>query len=267
MDETEPYVDIHCHLLPDIDEGSKSWDESLAMARMAVAEGTSTVICTPHQLGSYAHNDVQTVRARTDELQRLLQQHQVPLLVLPGAEVRLELNLIEQILNGQVLTLADRGQHVLVELPHETYIPLGGVLKLLDQHGLTGILAHPERNQGLLRQYREIQSLVGQGCLMQVTADSILGMFGPRCQRCVEQMLIDGTVHFVATDARGAQSRRPLLRRAFELVCELCGIDMAVELFCRNPAFVAAGEDIPLRPPKQRRRIFLRSWFGRRQAG
>jgi protein-tyrosine phosphatase len=267
MDETEPYVDIHCHLLPDIDGGSKSWDESLAMARMAVAEGTSTVICTPHQLGTYAHNNVHTVRARTSELQKLLQQQQVPLLVRPGAEVRLELNLIEQLLSGQVLTLADRNQHVLLELPHETYVPLGGVLKLLDKHGLTGILAHPERNQGLLRQYREIHALVRQGCLMQVTADSFLGMFGTRCQRYVEQMLVDGSVHFVATDARGAQSRRPLLRRAFEIVGEICGIDTAVELFCRNPACVDAGEPVPVRTPKPRHRIFLQSWLRRRQAG
>jgi protein-tyrosine phosphatase len=267
MDETEPYVDIHCHLLPDIDDGSKSWDESLAMARMAVAEGTASVICTPHQLGSYAHNDGRTIRSRTGELQKLLQQQGVPLQVLPGAEVRLEASMIAQISCGQVLTLANRGRHVLIDLPHATYVPLAGVLQSLAEHGLTGILAHPERNQGLRRQRREIRSLVSQGCLMQVTADSLLGMFGPRCQRCAEQMLVDGTVHFVATDARGAKSRRPLLRRAFELVCELVGIDAAVELFCRNPACVVAGEDVPVRPPKPRRRIFLPNWFGRRRAG
>jgi protein-tyrosine phosphatase len=267
MDETEPYVDIHCHLLPDIDEGSNSWDESLAMARMAVAEGTSTVICTPHQLGSYAHNDAQAVRDRTGEMQKLLQQQRVSLRVLPGAEVRLDAELVAQVSSGQVLTLADQGKHVLIELPHETYEPFAGVIRSLKRMGLTGILAHPERNQGLLRQPQEIQALVSQGCLMQVTADSVLGMFGPRCQRFVEQMLIDGTVHFVATDARGAQSRRPLLRRAFELVSELAGINTAVEIFCRNPACVAAGDKVPVRPPKPARRVFPRSWFRRRRAG
>lgn len=267
MDETEPFVDIHCHLLPDIDEGSISWDESLAMARMAVAEGTSTVICTPHQLGSYAHNDVQTVRARTGALQKVLKQQQVPLRVLPGAEVRLESNLIVDLLRGQVLTLADHGNHLLVELPHETYVPLEGMIESLGQQEITTVLAHPERNQGLLRQPHEIQSLVDQGCLMQVTADSILGMYGPRCQELVERMLVDGTVHFVATDARSAQSRRPLLRRAFELVCEFSGVETAVEIFCHNPARVAAGEEVSVRRPKQRRGVFPTSWFRRRQAG
>jgi protein-tyrosine phosphatase len=267
MEEIEPFVDIHCHLLPDIDDGSKSWNDSLAMARMAVADGTSTIICTPHQLGSYVHNTGDQIRSRTRQLKRLLARHEVPLQVFPGADVRIDPDMVPQIVGGQVLTLADRGKHVLLELPHEMYVPLEVVLESLARQGITGILSHPERNQGLLRQPQKIKSLVDRGCLMQVTADSIMGMFGSRCRDFAEQMLVDGLVHFVASDAHGSRSRRPLLRRAFELVCQLVGTDAGIDLFRHNPERVVGGKDVPMRPPKSRRSTFFPSWFGWRRAG
>jgi protein-tyrosine phosphatase len=267
MDETEPFVDIHCHLLPDIDDGSKSWDESLSMAEMAVAEGTAVVVCTPHQLGSYAHIGAREIRERTCELQLLLDERGIPLQVLPGADVRVDTDLVPQIRRSEVLSLADHRKHVLLDLPHETFFALDDLLDALAEHGITGILSHPERNQGLLRQPGEIESLLSHGCLMQVTADSILGTLGSHCQHLAEQMLANGDVHFVATDAHSPRFRRPLLRRAFERVCELAGGDVATEIFCHNPRRVAEGKDVMVRPRRSRSGIFFSSWFGRRRAG
>ena len=102
---------------------------------------------------------------------------------------------------------------------------------------------------------------------MQVTADSILGTFGHRCQAFVERLLSDGNLHVVATDAHGQRSRRPLLRRAFERVRELAGTETALDLFCRIPRSVADGREVILRPQKHRRSVFFPSWFGRRRAG
>ena len=266
MDEIEPFVDIHCHLIPDIDDGAKSWDESLAMAQMAVADGTSTAICTPHQLGSYAHNGGAYIQSRTLELQRFLLRHGVPLQVLPGADVRLEPDLVLRVQRGEVLSLGDRRKHVLLELPPGGQAPLLDLIDTMAQHGLTAVVSHPDRNQGLLREPRGVQALVDRGCLMQVTADSILGTFGSRCQEFVEQLLADGNLHFVATDAHGQRSRRPLLRRAFERVRQLAGTETAVDLFCRNPRCVADGREVVVRPQKQRRSV-LPAWLGRRRAG
>jgi len=263
---SSPFVDIHCHLLPDIDDGPKSWDESLAMARMAVADGIGTIIVTPHQLGSYSHNDGDTIRSRTSQLQRFLDERGVSVRLLPGGDVRIEPDMLARIRRGDVLSLADKRKHVLLELPHEMYFPLDDVLKELRAAAMVGILSHPERNQGLLQHPRLLESLVRMGWLMQVTAGSILGTFGPRCQQFAEQMLQRGHVHFVATDAHSPKSRRPLMHRAFQRVAELVDHETAADVCCRNSARVAAGRDVPVRPSRARHRI-LAGWFGRRKAG
>jgi protein-tyrosine phosphatase len=262
----EPFVDIHCHLIPGIDDGAKSWQETHAMAEIAVDEGVATIIATPHQLGTYAHNDGDTIRQRTEELQQQLQEHGVDLRVLPGADVRIDEPMLAGLRAGHVLTLADRGKHVLLELPHELYFPLEGVLAALDRAGLVGILSHPERNQGLLKDPQQASRLVKLGCLMQITAGSLLGAFGPAPQQMAEWMLEQGLVHFLATDAHGCRSRRPLMRRAFQYAAELVEEEVAVEICCRNPAAVAAGQPVasPRRPVTKRR---VSSWLPWRRAG
>lgn len=264
MHSFEGFVDIHCHLVPGIDDGAKSWDDSLAMADIAVADGITTVIVTPHQLGNYAHNDGNSIRQRTIELQQFLDDRRVELTVLPGADVRIEDGMIRGLRDGNVLTLGDLGKHVLLELPHELYFPLEPVLDDLQAAGMTGILSHPERNQGLLQQHSVVEQLVDHGCLMQITAGSLMGTFGTRSQEMSEWMLRHGVVHFVATDAHSARSRRPLIRRAFERVAELTNDEIAVDLCCRNPAAVVAGREVPATKRPVRKRS---GWFWWRKAG
>jgi len=266
MVDNHAFVDIHCHLVPGIDDGSQSWEQSLQMAAMAAADGLGVMIVTPHQLGNFAHNSGQMIRARTGELQQLLNAHGIGLRVLPGADVRIEPGLVEKLRSGEVLTLADRGKHVLLELPHELYFPLEDVLESLRRAGLVGILSHPERNQGLLKQPRLLAPLVDRGCLMQVTCGSLLGTFGPASQQCSEWLLEEGLVHFLATDAHGPNSRRPLMKHAFERARQLIGEEIAVELCCRNPAAVASGAEIGVRRYKAKPRGLLAGLFKRRAA-
>ena len=266
MDPQEAFVDIHCHLIPGIDDGSQSWDQSLAMARMAVADGIRTIICTPHQLGTFAHNDGALIRTRTRELQDLLREREIPLQVLPGGDVRIEDRLAEGLQRGNILTLADRRKHVLLELPHELYFPLEGVLEQLHRTGFTGILSHPERNQGLLKRPQLIAPLVELGCLMQVTCGSLLGTFGTASQKMSEWMLQQGLVHFLATDAHGHQARRPLMRQAFLRVQEIAGAEMAADVCCVNPAAVAAGQAVPRKRYRPKQRGLFASLFRRRDA-
>jgi protein-tyrosine phosphatase len=262
----EPFVDIHCHLLPGIDDGAKSWEESLAMAEIAVADGIGTIVVTPHQLGNFAHNGGATIRQRTAELQQQVREQGLPLVVHPGADVRIDEFMLAGLRSGDVLTLADRGTHVLLELPHELYFPLEGVLDRLQQAGMIGILSHPERNQGLLQQPHLTRSLVERGCLMQVTAGSLMGTFGQPCQKMAEWMLEEGLVHFLATDAHGSKSRRPLLKRAFQRVTQLLDEETATDLCCRNPAAIVAGESVVAKPRRPKKRGFS-GWFHWRKAG
>ncbi len=263
--DPEPFVDIHCHLLPGIDDGAADWEQSLAMARLAEADGISTIVATPHQLGNYGRNDGRTIRTRTAQLQQFLDQHGLHLRVLPGADVRIEPDMIGKIRAGEVLTLADRGRYVLLELPHELYLPLDRLINGLSRAGLVGILSHPERNLGILGNAGLVGPLVDAGCLMQVTAGSLVGMFGPQVQKLAERLVIEGLVHFLATDAHSPKSRRPLMRRSFDRVVELAGYEAACALCCRNPACVVADEIVTPGRHKPKRSGLMR-WLGRRKA-
>jgi protein-tyrosine phosphatase len=236
------------------------------MAEMAVADGVSTIVVTPHQLGAYAHNDGSEIRQLTQELQQQLQSRGIPLEVLPGADVRIDETMMDGLRHGTILTLADAGRHVLLELPHELYFPLQGVLSSLRDLNITGILSHPERNQGLLKQPGIVPTLIDQGCLMQVTAGSLMGTFGPACQEMAEWMVQQQLAHFLASDAHGVRSRRPLLGRAFERVMELVDEQTALDLCCRNPASVAAGRKVTVRPLRPRK-CGIAGWFNWRKAG
>lgn len=252
---SEPFVDIHCHMLPALDDGAQDAVTARAMARMAVEDGFRTTIVTPHQLGNFAHNRGNAIRRRTAELAAMLAEHDIPLSVLPGGDVRIEEGLVQRVASGEVMTLGDHGRHVLLELPHELYVPLEPLLDNMATAGLVGILSHPERNAGILRHPELLWPLVDRGCLMQVTAGSVTGSFGEASQHLAEWMLCEGLVHFLATDAHGIRSRRPRLQPAFERVVALAGEATAVELCCSNPASIATGQDVsPGRLPNGRTR-------------
>jgi protein-tyrosine phosphatase len=245
VSQPEPFVDIHCHLLPGLDDGAPTVEDAIAMAELAIADGIRTIVATPHQLGNYTRNSGETIRAATAQFQRLLDQRQLPLQVLPGADVRIEPDLPRKIRTAEVLTLADRRRHVLLELPHDVYLPLDRLLAELNSMGVTGILSHPERNRGILRQPGVLRALVKRGCLLQVTAGSLTGTFGSQVQRFCESLVEQRLVHFVSSDAHGTQTRPPALSAAFHRVTELAGLETAVNLCCRHPAAVAIGGIVP----------------------
>lgn len=258
------FVDIHCHMLPGLDDGAVNLGVSLAMAKMAVADGIQTVVATPHQLGNYSRNRGETIRAYTSRFQRELDQRRIPIRILPGADIRIEPDMPQGVLAGDVVSLADHRRHVLLELPHELYMPLGGLLRSLRSAGMVGILSHPERNQGILREPQVVEELVDAGCLMQVTAGSLTGSFGPEIQGFSEWLLEEGLVHFLATDAHGTTNRRPVMSRAYYRATELVGEETAKELCCLNPTAVAAGAEVA--PGRRRVPARTAGWFRRRKA-
>lgn len=260
-----PLVDIHCHLLPGIDDGATGPDESLAMAAMAADDGIGVIVATPHQLGNHAGNRGESIRARVAELQQAIDDRGLPLSVLPGADVRIESDLVEKILSGEVLSLADRRRHVLLELPHELYLPLDRVLDALHAEGMVGILSHPERNLGILRRPEVLPPLVRAGCLMQITAGSLTGCFGSRVQEFSELLLRQGLVHFVATDAHSTGARCPKLSAAFHRVATIAGKKSAVALCSHNPARVVTGAAVPTARSRPKQKTWG-GWFWRKAA-
>ncbi|MGO8748536.1 MAG: tyrosine-protein phosphatase [Thermoguttaceae bacterium] len=244
MSEVRGLVDIHCHLLPGIDDGPPEWSVSLETARALVAQGVSSAIVTPHQLGAYPNNRGETIRQRTAELQDRLASEDVPLRVLPGAEIHIEATLLPRLASGQLLTLADRGRHVLVEMPEAVFLPPGRLVAELKAAGMVVVLAHPERNRGAMGQPELLAAAVRDGCLLQVTAGSLSGLFGNRVQAFAESLVRRGLVRFVASDAHGPQGRASALRPAYLRVVQWIGEKAAGELFSADPSRIAAGSAV-----------------------
>ncbi|MGQ9574452.1 MAG: tyrosine-protein phosphatase [Thermoguttaceae bacterium] len=266
MSRSPAFVDIHCHLLAGLDDGPADWQEAVAMAQVAAADGTAIVVATPHQLGSYAANTPGLIRKQTARLQRLLDRRGIPLRVLPGADVRVEPDLAARVREGRVLTLADQGRHLLLELPHEVYFPLEGLVEELKAAGLVAILSHPERNAAILRRPAVLCPLVEAGCLIQLTAGSLTGSFGPDVQRLAESLLRQKLVHLVAADGHGARTRPPVMRAAFQRVVRLAGLPTAMALFCDNPARIVAGRQLGT-TCRRGRKAQWPAWFAWRKAG
>lgn len=259
----QTFTDIHCHILPGIDDGAAGESESLAMAEMALADGIETIIATPHQLGANAGNSGDAIRAAVARFQTLLNQRRLPLTVLPGADVRIEPDLVGKVRRREVVTLGDHGRHVLLELPHEVYLPLDRLLAELASGGIVGILSHPERNRGILRRPGVVRRLVENGCLMQITAGSLTGEFGEASQRLAVSLVEERLVHFVATDAHGVKRRRPQMHPAFDVVARLAGETAAIDLCCRNPAAVARGGVAQMPTPASEKTYARPGWFRR----
>ena len=266
MSEVPPLIDIHCHPLPNLDDGAASWDEALAMARLAAEDGVGRIIATPHQLGAFGHIHADAIRKQAAEFQQTLDRHAVTLTVLPGAEIRVEPHLAARVRRGELLTLANRGRHVLLELPHNVYFPIDRVLAELKAAGLTGILAHPERNQAIRSRPEVLAALVHAGCLVQVTGGSILGAFGHEVEQFASRLVEQGMVHFVATDAHGSRTRRPLLAKVFHAVANLVDESTAMVLLSQNPGRVTEGKEVPS-GRRASRQLGPKGWFSSRKAG
>ncbi len=260
------FTDIHCHIVPGIDDGAADLAEAIAMARVAEADGTRSLVATPHQLGSNAHVTAEAIRRGVADLQEALDVEGIDVAVVPGADVRIEPELPSLLKQGKVLTLADRGRHVLLELPHDTYIPLEPLLAALQKQGIVGILSHPERNRGIIKHPEVLDNVVGGGCLLQITAGSLIGDFGSNPRRIAEYCVENRLIHFIASDAHDTEKRPFGMRAAYEKICEMVDASLGDLVCCENPARVLGGEDVDIDGPakaKARRRAWGLFGFGR----
>ena len=249
-------VDIHCHCLPCVDDGPASVVDALALCRGLVEDGVTTVIATPHQLGRYAgRNDAAAVRQAVDGLNRSLMVEGVPLDVLPGADVRLDERIVRLLADDQVLTLADGGRYLLLELPHDTFIdPLPLLRHLLDQ-GVRPIVSHPERHRFLTAHPTVVAEWARHGAALQLTAGSLTGDFGNTARRAAWYWLETGAAALVASDAHGMATRPPRLTDAIRLIARQLGEDCARRVCVDNPDRVLRGQD--LAPPARSQEVVL----------
>jgi len=259
-------IDLHSHILPGIDDGAPDLDASLALAAAAVADGTRRMVATPHVSGDYDY-DLGEIGRRTGELNAALARQELPLAVLPGAEIALArlAGLSDDDL--RLLSLGGGGC-VLVESPYSSSAPfLDETLFELQIRGFTPVLGHPERSPVFQGDLDRVRELVARGVLCSVTAGSLAGRFGSKARRISLELLAEGLVHSVDSDAHDTRGRPPGLSAGFRAAEEeLPGIELQVDWYAREaPAAILAGEPLAQAPePPQRPRSALKRLLSRR---
>ncbi|MDR7551277.1 MAG: CpsB/CapC family capsule biosynthesis tyrosine phosphatase [Armatimonadota bacterium] len=202
----ETLVDMHCHILPGVDDGARTWEDSLAMARAAVAAGVTHLVATPHHMEGTFDNPRARVLALVGDLRDRLAEAAIALEVFPGCEAYISPDLPARVQSGEVTTLNDGGRYLLVELPYVEIPPWAEeVLFQLQVQGITPVLAHPERNRGLQGSPDILKRWIERGVVAQVDAASLGGAFGEGAKRAARRMLEARLVHVAGSDAHRAE--------------------------------------------------------------
>lgn len=241
-------IDIHAHILPGLDDGACTWEEAREMALLAVADGIKVMVATPHlfphkMVGGEEILSKPTILAAVAALRKKLAAEKIDLEILPGCDAALCVELEKYLAADQVLTINDNRRYLLLELP-DTAIPpaLEDFCFRLQSQGLTPIITHPERHGIIQETPQKLARLIQLNCLVQVTAQSLIGGFGRRTAKVAEELVRRGFVHVIATDAHNARSRPPLLRAAVEHLAALVGPDRAWAMVTAVPERIIRGE-------------------------
>lgn len=214
-------IDIHCHILPGIDDGAKHEAEAIKMAQEAADSGIKTLIATPHHKNRTYDNEKASIIEAVKQLNTLFDASAIPLNVLSGQEVRVFGELVEDFHKGEIQTL-NESKYLLLELPSDS-VPHYTEQLIFDiqRAGLIPIIAHPERNRDLYADPNRLYELVSQGALAQVTAGSLTGVFGKEIKKVALQMLEHNLIHFIASDAHNLKSRNfASLKDGYQVVQE-----------------------------------------------
>jgi protein-tyrosine phosphatase len=238
-------VDIHCHILPGLDDGAESVEIACAMAEMAIADGITHVIATPHASPNYPFVP-ELVKQRRDEIQSRFEGR---LVLATGCDFHLSFENLQDIRQDPTRFTLNQKSYLLVEFADYSIPPaFGHALHELQLAGLHPIITHPERNPLIRAQPERLFAWLRQGCYAQVTAQSLLGKFGRSAQEIAEQWLDAGAVHFLASDAHNISSRPLRLKEAFDHLAKTHGKDVAQSLLLDNPLAAFEGRPLPYVP-------------------
>ena len=235
--------DLHCHLLPGIDDGAENDAQALALARAAVAAGITHSVLTPHFHPGRYENEFADVQTRAASFRRLLEKEGVPLAVGIAGEVRAGPEAMELLMRGTLPLLGDwQGMPVvLLEFPHGQ-LPVGSekLIAWMIRNGVRPLVAHPERNKDILRDFDRVAPLVAEGALLQVTADSVSGGFGPFAKQRSIELLERGWVTILASDAHNLEHRPPRLEAGRAAAAEIVGEEESWRMVRDRPRAIAA---------------------------
>jgi protein-tyrosine phosphatase len=243
-------IDIHSHILPGLDDGAKSMEETVELLKIAQETGTKIIVASPHSDPEYTY-DHEKVDELIAEAQALAGDG---IKIVRGCDFHLMFSNVNAAMEHPKRYTINNGPYILMELSDMMIFPnTSDIWRQLENYGIRIILTHPERNQILQTKFEQIEKWVGEGFYMQVTAMSLLGMFGKKALRIATRMLDNGLAHFVASDGHDPIGRPPRLDVAFEWVRERYGIELAELLFIDNPRAAIKGGYVDSYMPKPER--------------
>ena len=245
-------IDLHSHILPGLDDGAGSLEESLRMCKMSYRDGVRTIVATPHTLNGVYQNNRSTILAKVRELRTALEAssfllnkkpNETTLTILPGADVLLNQETLPQLEQGKVTTLGDGGKSLLIEFSTQR-IPREAeqILLQLIEKGIIPVITHPERNVDVLQKPQRYQEMIMMGCLGQVTALSLTGWFGHEVKRFSENLLKHRLIHVIASDAHSTDGRSPVLTSGVEAAAKIVGKEEAWRMVTDYPQAILEGQ-------------------------
>jgi protein-tyrosine phosphatase len=253
-------IDIHCHILPGVDDGAQSLSDSLNMARIAVKQGIHKIVATPHHLTSSYENSKQSIVDRVRDLNVKLREEMIDLEVLPGQEVRIHGEMVEGYVAGDILPV-NHTPYILVEFP-SNHVPryTEKLFYDLQVNGLIPVIVHPERNQEIVERPELLYQLVKKGALTQITAASVCGDFGKKIKNFTLQLIDANLTHFIASDAHNITNRPFKMREALAIIERKYGNEL-VYYFDENAALLIEGLTVYKEDPERIKKKKLFQFF------
>lgn len=210
-------IDLHTHILYGVDDGARTIEDSIEMARVAVSEGITHLLASPHYKNEQWSVEKKDILLLVDEFQRELVERDIPLTIFPGQEVRINGDLIEDIKKDKIQFIDENNQYVLIEFPTQTIPEYTGKLFFeLQSLGITPVIVHPERNKVVLKNPNILLPFIEKGILAQLTAASYTGKAGKQIQRVSKQLINANLVHIIASDAHNTSNRSFHMKEAFK---------------------------------------------------
>jgi protein-tyrosine phosphatase len=254
-------IDIHSHILYGVDDGAKDLGESLDMAGVAQNDGISIMVATPHVLPGNSSLSKREIVKRVEWLNIDLDKRRFDIIILPGAEYRLDPNLPQALARSELLTINNAKRYVLIELPSSLIPPnTESILYEIQLQGVTPIIAHPERNAYLSKHPEMLSTFTGRGILNQITSSSITGLFGQEVQKTALKIIGNGEAHLLASDGHSTTGRAPLLSKAFQLIERKWGHELAYALCYDNPFRIIEGKPVNALPAQEKPKGWKAFW-------
>lgn len=243
--------DIHCHILPDIDDGAVDIKESIEMAKIAVDHGITVIIATPHYIEGVWNKNYKYNQRVVSRLNEKLMNNNLDIEILLGNEVFITPDIIELLDRGEITTL-NKSRYLLIELPMlEIPLYVEEIFFELELKGIVPIIAHPERNIKIVENPNILYDFILKGSMAQLDLPSIIGHHGSKVKNTAEVLLKHDMIHFIGTDAHSSRRRTPKTKEALEILNSTIGKEKLEKILYNNPEAIIKNQDIIIEAPKK----------------